>query len=1513
MLMRNHWTNRAAALCAAYLLLAGCARAVPLVPPATFAPTSAVSPVVAVPLKWHASLEDGLALAAADYRPVLLLFSSDACPWCERLKQNVLVAPAVRGLLEDFVLVELDTARNPTAASVHQVRGVPAVRILASDGRVQSGFSGYVTPEQLRELLKQALNPAFLERKDRVYADIVGMLSAGKVASNRWADVMVYLGDRDKRSDMRGRVLKLEPFPFEPVVALLEHRRLAVRLGALEILEELSGTSREYDPWNTDKAVRRAGLQRWQEWCRDTTNKTARSYAALTEEQLRGYVQDLISPDRGRSVRALDMIQRAGPTVLPSLSAFLADTPDLPEGARRRVKEAGYAVQLDTVDGVRPAELAHRLLFGTLDIQLKTITSIASLRRRAMPVLREFFDSENALVRETAVDSLAAAGGWRALGIVHKHLAEEEDADVVYACLKAVGRIENRRGVKILLPFLASENEDHVTVALQSLAKLPSRQAEPGIVKCLADERWRVRAAALEAVAKLKLKGYDSKVSAMLSDPDEFVRFAAVKTLSAVSAKKSVEQLEAAFLREDALKGAIVAAFGSMDVALPKSFARALEDKEPDVLVAVLQALEDCQPEDIGIAAKLMSHDDISVACSATRVVASEGMDKGAYRAKVAACLAGENRELTLAVLESLTLASLDRARLKAVWQRRSVQKAPVTESRDPVAGLLDAFLSEEAGDERTGKDAGERGAPGSKVEELLSAFLDDGEEPAGEAETCKDAPSGITAEALVAAVEAWLQPGRDKALRFAAAEKLVSLGNPKGLPILTAGLATATVRQRGMIASVLEHLPGKESLALLRKLLRDPSEQVREQAVSTCFEKTFGADGVDIVFEELLKDDTRLAAGEVDGYQLRRTLSQSKSKAALRKWAIRLLAGKDRPKRVTYGVILLESCWRAGDERLLEEHLVSADPYRRRAAWRTLGKGSKDTFTKRLAQVAQDSSERVRTVVPLVYTVSSNEDWINYLDKDTILGQSRYWYSSYSSYGSRPPKLPENVRTTLLELTEDPSPHVRVKAFFCLLSCRVAVDLVAFAEAIDTFPDVTAMRRRLADYLSANYKGLGPSFRVLLPYLEGSRVDETKVEKIRTHFGVNAEEDLAALARDVVARSAASNGVVVAATFLELPEADATNEVFKLVYFTSPGCRDCERVAKMLGHLRESFPELEVETHNIRKVAAMQLNEALGERFDVPSAVRLVTPAVFGGAGYLIKKEVVFERLGDLIARSATVPLEDWYVVDEAVLSEAGKSIGRRYSAIGVGVVTAAGALDGVNPCAFATIIFLLSYLQVTKRRPRDIAQIGLAFIAGVFLAYFVLGLGLIELVARLTVLRFVSRGLNWIIAAFALVIMLLSLRDGVRCLRGQLTEITLQLPGFLKARIHGAIRRGARHRRFVLAAFVVGVVISFLELACTGQVYAPTIVFMLKTGENRTGAIFYLLAYNLAFVFPLFVIFALASFGLTNVALARWLQKHAATVKFCTAALFLVLFVVLAFGPQLAALGWLPTLTLE
>jgi len=117
------------------------------------------------------------------------------------------------------------------------------------------------------------------------------------------------------------------------------------------------------------------------------------------------------------------------------------------------------------------------------------------------------------------------------------------------------------------------------------------------------------------------------------------------------------------------------------------------------------------------------------------------------------------------------------------------------------------------------------------------------------------------------------------------------------------------------------------------------------------------------------------------------------------------------------------------------------------------------------------------------------------------------------------------------------------------------------------------------------------------------------------------------------------------------------------------------------------------------------------------------------------------------------------------------------------------------------------------------------------------------------------------------------------------------LQMPAFLKDQVRGVIRKEARVNRYVLAAVATGFAVSILELACTGQVYLPTILFVSRAEEFRVSAVGYLILYNIMFVIPLLAVFSVVYFGIGSERLSALFQRHVSWVKLATSLVFFVL----------------------
>jgi thiol:disulfide interchange protein len=106
---------------------------------------------------------------------------------------------------------------------------------------------------------------------------------------------------------------------------------------------------------------------------------------------------------------------------------------------------------------------------------------------------------------------------------------------------------------------------------------------------------------------------------------------------------------------------------------------------------------------------------------------------------------------------------------------------------------------------------------------------------------------------------------------------------------------------------------------------------------------------------------------------------------------------------------------------------------------------------------------------------------------------------------------------------------------------------------------------------------------------------------------------------------------------------------------------------------------------------------------------------------------------------------------------------------------------------------------------------------------------------------------------------------------------------------------------RAFVGVAFFTGFVVSLIELACTGQVYLPTIVYVLSQPDLAAQAFLYLVLYCLMFILPLIVVFVLSYFGTTSEQLGQFVNRHTAAIKLATGLVFvgLALWMTWALAP--------------
>lgn len=357
--------------------------------------------------------------------------------------------------------------------------------------------------------------------------------------------------------------------------------------------------------------------------------------------------------------------------------------------------------------------------------------------------------------------------------------------------------------------------------------------------------------------------------------------------------------------------------------------------------------------------------------------------------------------------------------------------------------------------------------------------------------------------------------------------------------------------------------------------------------------------------------------------------------------------------------------------------------------------------------------------------------------------------------------------------------------------------------------------------------------------------------------------------------------------------------------YFYEAGCAECFKVNNHVipelneryeGFYRMNWYDVGVKT-NIIRLATYQnaLNIISNE------SVMMVVDYAYVFNGYSAIKGGLLAQVDDSIARRMD---SDWEPLEPiAVEWNDVEMFHERLRGFTVAMVIGAGITDGINPCAIATLVFFMSLLAVSRVHGRGLLLMGVSFCLATFLTYTAIGFGLLRALHLLTGFEWGRFGLELVMMVFLSVFACLSFRDAYRYnISGKADAVTLQLPKRVKQKMHEVMRRGLGAKSLVIGGFLIGSAVTSLESVCTGQVYVPTLVMVIKaippTGSGHLALVAwrYLVVYNLFFLVPLVTVFLLTYFGLRTHALLDWSRRNVVFSKIVLGLFFVLMAILMA-----------------
>ncbi len=334
-----------------------------------------------------------------------------------------------------------------------------------------------------------------------------------------------------------------------------------------------------------------------------------------------------------------------------------------------------------------------------------------------------------------------------------------------------------------------------------------------------------------------------------------------------------------------------------------------------------------------------------------------------------------------------------------------------------------------------------------------------------------------------------------------------------------------------------------------------------------------------------------------------------------------------------------------------------------------------------------------------------------------------------------------------------------------------------------------------------------------------------------------------------------------------------------KILYFYSTGCKKCERMEYELKLLKEEMNGLIIESYELTKSANFLYN--IEKNIGVEKGKILVVPVVILNDKIYFKDDI--HNLKDEIIKVSVSGNLDYY---ERYKEES--SLNELFSILRFGSIFTSGLIDGINPCAFATLIFLISLFSLSGRR-QDVFLSGIGFIISVYFTYLLIGFGIFSFIRSLSIFLTISRVIYIISGSISVIFAVLSIIDIVRIKKNK--EIILKMPSFLKKLSRKLSRNIYSNSIVFLSSIVIGFLVSLFEFTCTGQIYLPFITYLAQNPYFKISALKPLLIYNIGFILPIIVIFLIYLTGVREFELSKTLNKRIILIKLLTAILLFTL----------------------
>ncbi|MBI2446487.1 MAG: hypothetical protein HYV51_01545 [Parcubacteria group bacterium] len=209
--------------------------------------------------------------------------------------------------------------------------------------------------------------------------------------------------------------------------------------------------------------------------------------------------------------------------------------------------------------------------------------------------------------------------------------------------------------------------------------------------------------------------------------------------------------------------------------------------------------------------------------------------------------------------------------------------------------------------------------------------------------------------------------------------------------------------------------------------------------------------------------------------------------------------------------------------------------------------------------------------------------------------------------------------------------------------------------------------------------------------------------------------------------------------------------------------------------------------------------------------------------------------------------------------------------------LIVAAALVDSINPCAFSILILTIAFLFSLGQIRSSILKIGGFYIAGLFLIYILIGLGILQTLHIFNTPHFMAK-----IGASLLILL-----GGINLINEFFPSfpVKLRIPASAHQKMAEFVEKGSAP-----SAFVLGGLVGLCEFPCTGGPYLM-VLGLLHDSATYLKGLGYLIFYNLIFILPLVIILFIAGDKKILEKVQTWQQKEKGAMRLWSGAIMIAL----------------------